>query len=151
MRLRAPAVLACALLVTSASAQPDDPLAAVIDADPVELARAVDRVGDDAVLERLAAAELLGVHASPYMAEPEVALPRLVELARGRDPWLAPAAMSAILTIAEGPLLDAMDRREREPGSLEPVLTELRALEEDGTARADLRGAAALARAQLVP
>ena len=138
-------------LAASARAQPDDPLAAVDDMDPTELQRAVDRVGDDAVLRRLDAGEILGVLATPYMAAPEVALPALVALARGRDPWLAPAAMGAILDIAQRPLLSEMERREREPASLTPVLSELVSLADDESARGDLRAAATLASAQLAP
>lgn len=148
---RAWPLIALVALTSSASAQPEDPLAAVDDIDPIELRRAVDRVGDDAVLRRVDAGELLGILATPHMAEPELALPTLVELARGRDPWLAPAAMGAILDIAERPLIEEMERREREPTSLAPALSGLAALAADESARHDMRAAAALARAQLGP
>ena len=147
--VRAWPLIALIAFAADVSAQPEDPLDAVDDRDPSELDRAVDRVGDDAVVRRVDAGDLVGVLATPHMAEPELALPALVELASGRDPWLAPAAMSAILGIAELPLLEEMERREREPASLAPVLAGLAALAADESARGDIRAAATLARAQL--
>ena len=155
MKLRAAGLALALSLSAGASAQPEEPdveaVTSVEDMDPAELARAVDRTGDGAVLALLEADDLHGIYAAPHMAAPELALPKLSALACGRDPWLAPAAMQAILDIADGPLLDRMDRREREPSSLEPVLSDLTALASDETARADLRAAAELARAQLSP
>lgn len=141
-----------ALLVTPALAVADDPppLDAVVDLDPMTLARAVDRGGDDVVLDGLAnEPSVSAIHAAPFMTAPELALPRLVEVASGRDPWLAPEAMRAVVRIAERPLRQEMTRREADPSQLDSVVESLEALEADEAARADLRVGAALARQQL--
>lgn len=142
------------VLVTSlASAQPrtDEPFTSP---DPMELARAVDRLGDDAVLARLAAsqpraARLAAVQAAPFLREPELALPALAELAAGRDPRLAPAAAASILAITRALDADALTRRESDPRALAPVRARLSALHADASARPDLRAAAAVAEAGL--
>lgn len=143
----------CALvLASSASAQPDDPLE-VADGDPMTLARAVARSGDDPVLERLgdesADNRLIAIEASPFLAEPELALPGLVLLARGRDPWLAPAAARALVSIADALSFDDLERREADLETLDAATTALAELAEDETARADIRAAAGLASGQL--
>lgn len=141
--------IALALLAVTARASAQPELADIESLDPIALARFADRAGDDAVLAALTAEppSLGAIYAAPYLRAPEEALPRLVTLARGRDPFRAPAAMAAILAIAHGPMLEGMARREAEP--LDPVLEALDALADDASAREDLRGAAALARAQL--
>ncbi len=127
-----------------------DPFADVEQLDPVELARRVDALGDDAVLDGLAGDASPGaIRATPYMWAPELALSRLVAIASGRDPWSAPLAMVSILEITGGPRLDGRDTREA--ADLGPVRDALRALESDERARADLRAGAALARGQLSP
>jgi len=149
---RRAAWIVTALLATPALAVADDPpdLAAARDLDPMTLARAVDRGGDDLVLGALAGEPSVGaVNAAPFMTAPELALPRLVELAAGRDPWLAPQAMRAVVQIAERPLRQEMTRREADPAQLDAVIESLEALEADEAARADLRVGAALARQQL--
>jgi len=141
-----------ALLATPALAVADDPpeLAAVNDLDPMALARAVDRGGDDLVLDALASdPSPAAIAAAPYLSAPELALPRLVELAAGRDPWLAPAAMRAVVRITERPLRQELTRRETDPAELDAVAEALQALENDEAARPDLRVGAALARQQL--
>lgn len=142
--------LALLLLASSASAQGDAPLASVADLDPMELARVGRRVGDAGILEALEAAapDPSAILATPWMRAPEAALPRLVALAGGRDPWRAPLAMQAILRIADSDVRDGMATREAAP--LDEALAGLSRLADDEAARPDLRAAAALARAQLV-
>lgn len=152
MRAPTPASLvlfALALLVAApASAQPD-PLAAIADADPMELARVVDRLGDDAVLSRLDDARprevrLAATRAAPFMAWPELALEPLARLAASRDPLLAPAAASAALTIARSLDPDALRRREVDPASLSAARGLFAALSTERSARADLRAAGSM-------
>ncbi len=116
----------------------------------MELARVVQRLGDDAVLERLSverprAVRLAAVRAAPFLRSPEIALEPLAELAGTRDPELAPAAAASVLTIARSLSADDLERREVDRASVTPVRRRLRALMADRTARADLRAAAALA------
>lgn len=145
-----------------AHAQPraTDPLALVVSGDPLELARMVDRLGDDAVRARLGEAGadtagldpaivLAAVRASPWLHAPEEALPRLVEIAAGRDPDLAPAAMLAIVRIAEALDRPTLDAREASDEAITASLAPLAALADDATARADLRRAASRAAALL--
>lgn len=149
----------CVLVVVAAlaSAQtPDavDPLLAAHDTDPLELAHVVDRVGDDAILARLApetpiAVRALAVAAAPRLHVPEAALASLAEIAAGRDPDLAPRAASALLTIARALDERSLDARESDRASLVPVRVRLAQLVADETARADVRRAAGLADAAL--
>lgn len=139
-----------------AHAQAPDPLLAVHSADPLELARVVDRIGDDAVLDRLPsetplAVRLLAVRASPWLHAPELALAPLTALAAGRDPDLAPAAALAILRIAERLDRAELDAREAGGDEIEAALAPLGALAADVTARADLRRGAAVAGSYLEP
>lgn len=144
------AVLAPQGAPRSVAAQEPEALLAVHSADPLELARVVDRIGDDAVLQRLGAetplpVRLAAVRASAWLHAPELALPALAELASGRDPDLAPAAARAVLRIAEALDRAALDAREHDGDEIERALPILSALAADGTARADLRRAAAVA------
>jgi hypothetical protein len=141
-------------LGTSSHAQPADPFVAVRDADPMELARVVDRLGDDAVLTRLAGdsprpVRLAAAHAAPFLREPELALAPLAELAAGRDPRLAPASAASLLTVARALDPDALARREVDVATLAPVRARLAALRDDASARRDLRVAAESADASL--
>jgi hypothetical protein len=141
---------------THAQGRPLDPLAMVQSSDPLELARVVDRLGDDAVLARLGPVGgegapdlpvvMAAVRASPWLHAPEAALPRLAELAAGRDPDLAPAAMLAVLRIAERLSRAELDRREASDEPLRAVLPVLATLADDAAARHDLRRAAGRAR-----
>ena len=131
-------------------AQAPDPLAAVTSADPMELARVVDRLGDGAVLDRLAedsprTVRLSAVRAARWMTGPELALAPLAELASGRDPLLAPEAARATRVIVEGLTADGLARREVEPASLSTARRRLAALAADESARSDLRAAAMIA------
>lgn len=116
----------------------------------MELARAVDRIGDDALLSRLASTSprpvrLAALHAAPFLREPELALVPLAELAGGRDPYLAPAAAASLLAIARALDPDALQRREADFSVLASARARLAALRADSTARPDLRAAAELA------
>lgn len=140
--------------VAPARAQAPDPFVAVADADPMELARVVDRLGDGAVLARLAAerapaVRLAATRAAPFLDAPEHALEPLSRLAAGRDPRLAPAAARAALTIARALDLDALSLREFDPAALAPARERFAALAADASARADLRAVAGLIVARL--
>lgn len=165
--MRALFPIVCSLLVVSggsvapapamAQPRPNDPLAQVVSSDPLELARVVDRLGDEAVLARLGAMGLdtatldpavviAALRASPWLHAPEDALPRLAEIAAGHDPDLAPAAALAIVRIAERLTRADLDAREGSDDPIRAVLPALAALGEDTTARPDLRRALLRAR-----
>lgn len=142
-------LFALALVAAGPASAQSDPLAAIADADPMELARVVDRLGDDAVLSRLDEARprevrLAAMRASPFMGWPELALEPLAQIAASRDPLLAPAAASAALTIARSLEPDALRRREVDPTSLSAARGLFAALSADRSARADLRAAASM-------
>ncbi|HEY8427653.1 MAG TPA: hypothetical protein VIL20_04735 [Sandaracinaceae bacterium] len=153
-RLATIVVLACGCTVAGAQPADRDPFVAVEDADPMELARAVDRTGDDAVLarlreDRLREVRLAAIEAAPWMRAPELALEPLLTLARGRDPRLAPAAAQAALAIANGLSADELARREAELDALTSARRLASSLAGDESARADLRAAAATVAARL--
>lgn len=140
--------VACAATAAAQERAAADPFVAVRDADPMELARAVDRHGDDAVLARLDErsprdVRLAATRAARFMRSPELALERLARLAAGRDPILAPAAARAALFIATELDVDALASREVDPATLTQARALFAALEADETAREDLRAAAA--------
>jgi hypothetical protein len=94
-----------------------DPFTAVERAAPLDLANLVDRLGDNAVIERLEPAvpveiQLVAVRAAPWMKAPESVLPRLVTLVEGRDSELAPEAARAAAQIAN--VLDSYEIQTRE-------------------------------------
>jgi hypothetical protein len=135
-------------------ARTPDPLVAVADADPLELARVAAQLGDLAVIARLdrrqpVVVRLAAVRATPFLAGPERALPLLAEMARGRDPHLAPAAADALLRITAALDGAALDRREVLRPELTPARASLRTLIDDHTARPDIRRAALLADSSL--
>jgi hypothetical protein len=144
--------LVIGLFASLAHAQ-DDPLVAIADGDPIELARAVDRLGDEAVLERLSSrsrsVRLAAIRAAPHLRWPERALMSLAGLAGGRDPDLAPAAAESARSIAEELTSDQLARREVDPASLGEAAAALRAVAADRTARADIRAVCARAAAAL--
>ncbi len=114
------------------------------DAEPLQLAAAVDRVGDDAVLSRLAAAgsvatRLAAVRGSEFLQSPELALPLLAELAGSRDSELAePAARRAFL-IAQRLQREGLSRREILRGDLQPARAALLRVAAQSRPRADIR------------
>lgn len=154
-----PLALALALVasaVAGAGAQAPDPLLAVGSADPLELARVVDALGDDAIVGRLSDASttpvrLAAVRACAWLHAPELALSGLVLLAGGRDPDLAPAAALALLRIAESLDRAALDAREDDGEAIRAALEPLATLAADETARLDVRRAASVARSYLEP
>lgn len=113
--------------------------------DPLELARSVEAMGDDAVLGALEhetlALRLGAVRAAPWLEEPERALPALAALAAGDDPDLAPAAARAGGRLAERLRHDDLMAREADRTPLDPAPWQ--AIAADESARADLRGVAA--------
>ena len=125
-------------------------LLAVADADPLELARVVERFGDAELRALLArprdvAACLAAVWAAPQLRRPELALEALVSLAEGRDSLLAPAAARAALTIAVRLDADTLAARELPATELGAVRAALLSLAARATAGADVRLAAATA------
>lgn len=131
-----------------------DPLASIVDADPMALARAVDRIGDAEVLARLEASRprsvrVAAMRATPFMDGPEAAFATLAELAGGRDPWLAPEAARALLEATEGLGVDGLARREANLEALARVSEALEAVAADETARDDVRAACGLAAGRL--
>jgi hypothetical protein len=121
-----------------------DRLAAVADADPLELARAVRDLGDDAVLQRLAPGRpvetrLAAIRSTPWMREPVLALDALARELSGRDPDLAPAAARAAARIAGGVDAPSLLRREIDPGELSAVRARLAAAGKNPLLRPDIR------------
>lgn len=132
-----------------AHGQDGDPFAAA-GSDPMELARVVDRIGDDRVIALLgdetpAAVQLGAVRAATQLRAPERALEALARIAAGRDPDLAPAAAMSILEIARALDPQALDARETMRDELTPARAALAPLAADQTARADLRRIAGMA------
>jgi hypothetical protein len=146
-------VAASSLVVPAIRAAPPDPgrssaapaaLEQIRDADPIELARAVLRLGDVAVLALLSdgqsgPARLAGIRAARWLVAPEHALPALAELVASRDSLLAPAAALACMRIARELDVDALSRREADPTELALVLSTLRRALRTPQVRADLR------------
>lgn len=150
-------VAASALVLTAVRAAPPDPgspgaaadaLERIEDADPIELSRAVLRVGDRSVLALLAeqqpgATRLAAIRAARWLVAPEHALPMLAELTAGRDSLLAPAAALASLRIARQLDADALSRREADPAELAIALATLRLALRTPHMRSDMRMMAA--------
>ncbi|MBN1655926.1 MAG: hypothetical protein JXA30_19320 [Deltaproteobacteria bacterium] len=124
-------VLLLSISETTLSAQPVqqtsdstlDPLAAIVDADPMELARVVRRIGDNAVIERLEEdkpieVRIAAIRATRWMRAPERALAALAEEVGSRDCDLAPAAARAALRIASELTADELATREVMPEQL---------------------------------
>lgn len=135
-------------------AQEPDPLVALGSSDPIALARAVDRIGDEGVIARLteetaADVRLAAIRACPGLREPERALEPLAAIAIGRDPDLAPAAARAILEVARELDPQELDAREVMREELVPAREAIQRIVDDETARADLRRAAGIAIEQL--
>jgi hypothetical protein len=127
-----------------------DPLLSVLDADPLELADLVARLGDDAIGQRLGpqvdpALRLAAIRACAFLQAPELALPVLAQIAGGRDPDLAPAAARRALGIVQRLALDGLQRRELMPVSLAPARAALAQVAASVLVRADLRALAAQA------
>lgn len=145
-------VLPCA---PASAAEPDAAAAllAVRDAEPLELARVVQRFGDARLLALLAdprvAVRLVALYAAPWLQEPERALPAIAPLIASRDSELAPAAARAALDITAALTAGALAAREVLPGDLTAVRTELQRAAGLAWVRHDLRAMAGAADAQL--
>lgn len=131
-----------------------DPLVAILDADPLELARVAQRLGDRAVLDRLATkhtteVRLAAIRATPYLRQPEAALIVLCPLVGERDGVLAQAASRALLAIVTALDPDALSRHEFSRAELKPVHTQLLHWSTLAHLRADLRAQANAAAAML--
>lgn len=121
-------------------------LAAALAADELTRATIAHELGDARVLDALAqrddvAARLAAVRCTPYLNDPDRALLGLSELARGRDPELAPAAAQRMFQIAQL-LLQARARRDIAFDSVRTAQREASALAEDRSAIALIRIAA---------
>jgi hypothetical protein len=119
-------------------------LAAVRDADPLELARIGARLGDGTVVRAIAsggavAERLAVVRVAPWLLAPESALPSLVTLLASRDSELAPAAARSVARIVAALDADTLGRREVMSADLAPVRAALRAAANDASLRADVR------------
>jgi hypothetical protein len=130
------------LAISSATAQTPDPFL-VPSQDPLELARVVDRLGDRAVIDRLAedtppSVQVSAIRAARFMHAPERALDRLAEIGKGRDPVLAPAAMLAVWRIARSLRADDVLAHESDPAIVDRAIEHLEALARDELARRDL-------------
>ena len=130
-------------------------LLAVVDADPLELARVVQRFGDAAIVSLLGAAtdtavRLAAVRASPWLRAPERAIATLAAIASGSDSELAPAAARAAQQISGQLDAAVLARRECLAIELVPALLALRALGEREHAAPHVRAYAWAAAAQLV-
>lgn len=127
-----------------ASAAVMDPLVAVADADPLELARVARRLGDVAVLQRLDAKQslevrLAAVRATPWLRAPEAALPLLAPMIGQRDTLLAQDAARSLLAIVRELDADALQRREVLRSDLSATVTLLDKVLAIEHLRADLR------------
>lgn len=81
-------------------------LQAALDADELERATIAKHLGDEALLSALrqradVSLRLAAVRCSPYLSDPDRALPVLAEIASGRDPELAPGAALRLSRIAQ--------------------------------------------------
>lgn len=79
---------------------------AALDADELTRATIAQQAGDETLLAALRQREAVGlrlaaVRCSPYLGDPDRALPVLAEIASGRDPELAPGAALRLFQIAQ--------------------------------------------------
>ena len=123
--------------------------AAVVDENPLELARRVDVLGDRAVLNALALdanapERLAAIRAAAWMRAPEWALEPLVVMLRGRDAEVATAAARALQRIASRIDADTLAMREVMPSDLAPVRAQLAMALGDALLAPDLALVAAL-------
>jgi hypothetical protein len=115
-----------------------------LDADELELAALVARLGDDAVLDALAqekdsALRLAALRATPYLHSPELALSPLASLAASRDPDLAPAAARRVRAIAQALALEDGATRELSPPAFRVAEQRLAQLATAAEVRPDIR------------
>ncbi len=123
---------------------PIDPLVAIVDADPLELSRVAQRLGDRAVIERLAPkhkveVRLAAIRAVPYLRAPELALSALTPIVIARDGVLAQAAARAVWSIVGALSHDTLESRETLAVDLTQVTREVTRIASLTSLRADLR------------
>lgn len=130
------ALLLMAASVGRVAAQPEDErrLRDAADQGDLALLDLVHEGPDDAVVELLGGArgvdaELAAVRACPALEALEACVPRLAEVATGRDPDLAPAASLALWQVAARLDADGLARRE---ATTAPLVDAARSL--DGSA-----------------
>jgi len=116
----------------------------IADADPMKLARVVDRMGDSEVMARLGEGNpveirLAAIRASRWMQAPEKALAILARLVGSRDSALAPAAARAAWHIASGLNDQVLAEREVVPEVLSPVLVFFDRAADNASLRKDIR------------
>ncbi len=121
-----------------------DPLVAVVDADPLELARVAARLGDGAVLQRMDTKQsielrLAAIRAAPFMRAPEAALPVLARCIAQRDMVLAQDAARSLHAIVRQLDVDALRRHEVLRADLKQSVTLIEAALAIEHLRADLR------------
>jgi hypothetical protein len=131
-----------------ASTEASSWLRAAVNADELDLAALVARIGDDVVLTSLSEGDsvlrLSAIRSAPYLVSKELALQPLAVLAQGRDPDLAPAAVRRALAIAGALALDRAANRELDLDTLQAAQRLLLALANAKSARADVRVCAGL-------
>lgn len=134
-------VLVCDLPRAVATTTKQDALSALasaLDADELTRATIARQVGADTLLAALHQGEdivlrLAAVRCSPYLGDPDRALPDLVQIARGSDPELAPAAALRLFLIAQS-LMQRGVVQEIALDSVGETRRELLALAEDRSA-----------------
>jgi hypothetical protein len=149
-------MLAIVQAAAAARAQPADPglLAAVADADPLELARHIDSHGDAIVVRGLHAEQpgqvrLAAVRAVPFMNAPWNVLQVLGEMLVGRDSELAPAAARSLLKVAERGDANSGFALELGADQLDKAIDALDRAASDRSVRADIALAAGQASSML--
>jgi hypothetical protein len=100
-----------------------DPFTVVANADPLELAKVVERLGDQAVSSRLKRdmpieIRIAAIRATRWMRAPESVLSSLAVILGSRDSELAPVAATAALRIASAITNDTLSVREIMPEEL---------------------------------
>jgi len=142
--------LALLLLGVGHALAADDPLAVLerVDADPLELARVVDGLSSDAVLDALGKPaavrrRLALVRAAPWIDGAERALLPLVQLMSGRDSLLAPAAALAVARIVADLGDPARRAGEAVHDELKPARRAMLVVVDAQHVRQDIRGVAA--------
>jgi hypothetical protein len=122
----------------------DDGVAWPATAEPLAIGAVARRVGDHRVLAELDASRsvsrrLRAIEAAVFLREPELALPRLAELAGGRDPDLAPTAQAAAWRIARSLDPLALEAREADRAAILGTRASFETIAADEDARSDIR------------
>ena len=128
------------------ASDPAEALVAAYHADPLRLARVVDRVGDASVLALMRAPTPRAVRqaaivASPFLQGPEHALGPLSRLVTRRDRRMAALAAWSLVRILSELTSEGLMRREATLGSLRGTRQDLEAMLESERGGADIRAA----------